>query len=82
MNRDSSIFAESIPLSSNLVMVDAPCTGQSLLAKGEKADGCFHPTAINKSANRQKRIIANSAQTSCSTRLSCLYDLHLFSRRE
>ncbi|BAY16165.1 hypothetical protein NIES21_19880 [Anabaenopsis circularis NIES-21] len=62
VNRDSSIFAESIPASSNLVIVDAPCTGQSLLAKGEKAPGCFHPTAINKSANRQKRIIANSAQ--------------------
>jgi 16S rRNA C967 or C1407 C5-methylase (RsmB/RsmF family) len=62
MNRDSSIFAEKLPLSSNLVIVDAPCTGQSLLAKGEKAPGCFHPTAINKSANRQKRIIANSAQ--------------------
>ncbi|MBE9049505.1 RsmB/NOP family class I SAM-dependent RNA methyltransferase [Nostocales cyanobacterium LEGE 11386] len=62
VNRDSSIFAENIPLSSDLVIVDAPCTGQSLLAKGEKAPGCFHPTAINKSANRQKRIIANSAQ--------------------
>jgi 16S rRNA C967 or C1407 C5-methylase (RsmB/RsmF family) len=62
VNRDSSIFAEMFPLSSNLVLVDAPCTGQSLLAKGEKAPGCFHPTAINKSANRQKRIIANSAQ--------------------
>lgn len=62
VNRDSSIFAEMIPASSNLVLVDAPCTGQSLLAKGEKAPGCFHPTAINKSANRQKRIIANSAQ--------------------
>ncbi|MBC1238980.1 RsmB/NOP family class I SAM-dependent RNA methyltransferase [Nostoc sp. 2RC] len=62
VNRDSSIFAETIPASSNLVIVDAPCTGQSLLAKGEKAPGCFHPTAINKSANRQKRIIANSAK--------------------
>ncbi|BCL39331.1 RsmB/NOP family class I SAM-dependent RNA methyltransferase [Nostoc sp. MS1] len=62
VNRDSSIFAEHMPLSSNLVLVDAPCTGQSLLAKGEKAPGCFHPTAINKSANRQKRIIANSAK--------------------
>jgi len=62
VNRDSSIFAEMIPSSSNLVIVDAPCTGQSLLAKGEKAIGCFHPTAINKSANRQKRIIANSAK--------------------
>jgi 16S rRNA C967 or C1407 C5-methylase (RsmB/RsmF family) len=62
VNKDSSILAERAPLSSDLVIVDAPCTGQSLLAKGEKAPGCFHPTAINKSANRQKRIIANSAQ--------------------
>lgn len=61
-NRDSSIFAQEIPLSSNLVIIDAPCTGQSLLAKGVKAPGCFHPSSINKSANRQKRIIANSAQ--------------------
>lgn len=62
VNRDSSIFAKMFAESSNLVLVDAPCTGQSLLAKGEKAPGCFHHTAINKSANRQKRIIANSAQ--------------------
>jgi 16S rRNA C967 or C1407 C5-methylase (RsmB/RsmF family) len=62
VNRDSRIFAEEIPLSSNLVIVDAPCTGQSLLAKGDKAPGCFHPSSINQSANRQKRIIANSAQ--------------------
>lgn len=62
VNRDSSIFADKIPLSSNLVIVDAPCSGQSLLAKGDKAPGCFHPTTINKNANRQKRIIANSAQ--------------------
>ncbi|MBD2293036.1 RsmB/NOP family class I SAM-dependent RNA methyltransferase [Anabaena sphaerica FACHB-251] len=62
VNRDSSIFAEMFAESSNLVLVDAPCTGQSLLAKGEKVPGCFHHTAINKSANRQKRIIANSAQ--------------------
>ncbi len=62
VNRDSSIFAEKIPLSSDLVIVDAPCSGQSLLAKGNKAPGCFHPTTINKNANRQKRIIANSAQ--------------------
>ncbi|MBW4613664.1 MAG: RsmB/NOP family class I SAM-dependent RNA methyltransferase [Desmonostoc vinosum HA7617-LM4] len=62
VNRDSSVFGELISFSSNLVIVDAPCTGQSLLAKGEKAPGCFHPIAINKSANRQKRIIANSAK--------------------
>ncbi len=59
---DSQILAQLIPGSSELVIVDAPCTGQSLLAKGGKAPGCFHPNLINKSANRQKRIIANSAK--------------------
>jgi 16S rRNA C967 or C1407 C5-methylase (RsmB/RsmF family) len=62
VNRDPSIFADFFSQSSDLVIVDAPCTGQSLLAKGGKAPGCFHHTSINKSANRQKRIIANSAQ--------------------
>lgn len=62
LSKDSSVLAKLIPNTSQLVIVDAPCTGQSLLAKGGKAPGCFHPTAVNKSANRQKRIIANSAQ--------------------
>ena len=61
-NRDSSILATTFAKTSQLVIVDAPCTGQSLLAKGGKAPGCFHPSAINQCSNRQKRIIANSAQ--------------------
>ncbi len=62
LSKDSNFLATLINRTSQLVIVDAPCTGQSLLAKGGKAPGCFHPTAVNKSANRQKRIIANSAQ--------------------
>lgn len=58
---DSKILAEEIPQIADLVLVDAPCTCQSVLAKGEKAPGCFHPVSINKNANRQKRILANSA---------------------
>lgn len=59
---DSKILAELIPQTIDIVLVDAPCTGQSLIAKGGKAPGCFHPTTINSNANRQKRILANSAQ--------------------
>lgn len=59
---DSSVLAEQIPQTADVVFVDAPCTGQSLIAKGDKAPGCFHPVTINKNANRQKRILANSAQ--------------------
>lgn len=62
INQDSKVLAESIPKTADLVLVDAPCSGQSLIAKGEKNPGCFHPININKNANRQKRIIANSAQ--------------------
>jgi 16S rRNA C967 or C1407 C5-methylase (RsmB/RsmF family) len=59
---DSKILAEQIPQTAEVVLVDAPCTGQSLIAKGGKAPGCFHPVNINSNANRQKRILANSAQ--------------------
>lgn len=62
LSLDSKILAEELPKVVDLVIVDAPCTGQSLLAKGEKNPGCFHPVTINKNANRQKRILANSAQ--------------------
>lgn len=59
---DSGILAREISQTAQVVIVDAPCTGQSLLAKGSKAPGCFHPVAINANAKRQKRILANSAQ--------------------
>jgi 16S rRNA C967 or C1407 C5-methylase (RsmB/RsmF family) len=61
LRADSQILAEVIPQTAQLVLVDAPCSGQSLLAKGGKAPGCFHPVNVNKNANRQKRILANSA---------------------
>ena len=61
-NIDPQIWNQRLPNSCDLVIVDAPCTGQSLLAKGDKALGCFHPTLINKNASRQKRIIANSSR--------------------
>lgn len=62
LSLDSKILAEAIAKTAQLVLVDAPCSGQSLIAKGGKAPGCFHPVNLNKNANRQKRILANSAQ--------------------
>ncbi|WP_333267726.1 MULTISPECIES: hypothetical protein [unclassified Microcoleus] len=40
-NVDSKILAEKIPQTANLVIVDAPCIGKSLLAKRDK-----HPAAF------------------------------------
>ncbi len=62
LHLDSKVLAAMIPQTIPVVLVDAPCTGQSLIAKGNKAPGCFHPVTINNNANRQKRILANSAQ--------------------
>ncbi len=63
LNLDSSLLAERFKNTISVAIVDAPCTGQSLLAKGQKVPGCFHPVAINKNSNRQKRILANAAKT-------------------
>lgn len=61
LSSDPQVLAEPLAATAEVVLVDAPCTGQSLLAKGQSAPGCFHPVTINKNANRQKRILANSA---------------------
>ena len=51
----------SLADSADLVLVDAPCSGQSLLAKGQKVPGCFHPVTLKRNASRQKRILAAAA---------------------
>ena len=59
---DPSALAQRMRDMFGLVIVDAPCSGQSLLAMGKDAHGAFHPNIINMNANRQKRIVANAAQ--------------------
>jgi 16S rRNA C967 or C1407 C5-methylase (RsmB/RsmF family) len=62
LSTDPSHLALRLAHTANLVIVDAPCSGQSLLAKGEQAAGCFHPVTIKQNAQRQKRILACAAQ--------------------
>lgn len=56
---DSQDFGDGFPSTAQLVIVDAPCSGQSLPAKGDDAPGAYHPVTINMNANRQRRILAN-----------------------
>ncbi len=60
-NADPAVLARVCPVSADVVIVDAPCSGQSLIAKGVENAGCFHPANINLNANRQRRILANAA---------------------
>ncbi len=62
LNQDPAALAANLADSAQLVLVDAPCSGQSLLAKGQDVPGCFHKVTLNRNANRQKRILANAAQ--------------------
>ncbi len=41
----------------DLVLVDAPCSGQSLLAKGMKNPGCLGASMVNGNAKRQRGIL-------------------------
>ena len=61
LNEDPSRLVQFFGPSFGLVIVDAPCSGQSLVLKGISAPGCFNPAVINMNSNRQKRIAACSA---------------------
>jgi len=60
---DPADWAAAAPLAFDAVIVDAPCSGQSLLVKGIENQGCFHPNTVNHNARRQRRILSAAAAT-------------------
>lgn len=56
-------IAELAPESFSLCLVDAPCSGQSLLAKGQEHPGCFHPATIRGNTKRQVGILRQALKT-------------------
>ncbi len=60
---DPGLIANLVPSRIDLVIVDAPCSGQSLVLKGLAAPGAFHPATISMNERRQRRILANAATT-------------------
>lgn len=59
---DPSVYANKFPETFDLILVDAPCSGQSLLAKGDEAPGCFSPTMIDMNVGRQRRITGHAVR--------------------
>ncbi len=81
VSRDPAALASSVPQAADVVIVDAPCSGQSLVLKDRAAPGAFHPATISMNARRQRRILA------CAARLvrpggHLLYSTCTFSREE
>ena len=62
MSVDSEVLAEVIPGTEDLVIVDAPSSAQSVLARGRLNPGCFHPVTIAKYAKCQRRLLANASR--------------------
>lgn len=59
---DPSVYAKRYSEGFDLVICDAPCSGQSLLAKGDKAPGCFDSEMIDMCVGRQRRITGNAVK--------------------
>lgn len=59
---DPAFFSEHNKSVADLVLVDAPCSGQSLLAKAERGLGCFSKPVINANVGRQRRILAEASK--------------------
>jgi 16S rRNA C967 or C1407 C5-methylase (RsmB/RsmF family) len=60
-SRDPSALAKLLPQAVRLLVADVPCSGQSLVVKGQAAPGAFHPATISMNARRQRRILACAA---------------------
>lgn len=58
-SKDVDYFAAMLPACADLVIVDAPCSAQSL---GPAADYPFHKATINGNAKRQRRILEQAAR--------------------
>ncbi len=61
-NCEVETLAEHFQDSFDCVMVDAPCTGQSMLARGKQSMAAFSAKQIEHSAARQQRILRAASQ--------------------
>ncbi len=57
---DPEVLSQKCGPHGELVIVDAPCSGQSLVLKDMAAPGAFHQATIGMNERRQRRILAHS----------------------
>lgn len=61
-NQDAERLADSLAGDFDCVVVDAPCSGQSMVAKGKQSDASFSEHQVAHSAARQARILRAAAR--------------------
>lgn len=57
---DPSVYARKYKQAFDLVICDAPCSGQSLIAKGDDPGDCWSASMIDMNVGRQRRILGNA----------------------
>jgi len=57
---DPRVYAKKFPATFDFIIVDAPCSGQSMIAKGDKAVGAFTNSMVDMNHSRQRRITGNA----------------------
>ncbi|MCY2973890.1 MAG: hypothetical protein NTW52_04390 [Planctomycetota bacterium] len=62
MNQDPSQVALRFPSRFDAVVVDAPCSGQALVANDKHDENAFDPRLIEHSAARQRRILMEAVR--------------------
>ena len=61
MNKDSGSLTKIFPKTFDLIMVDAPCSGEGMFRKEEAAINDWSVENIERCASRQKEILSNAA---------------------
>lgn len=61
-NQSVDLLADSLPESFDCVLVDAPCSGQSMVGRDKQSLSAFTPTQIDHNAARQSKIIRQAAR--------------------
>lgn len=59
---DPRDLADRLAASCDVVLVDAPCSGQSLLGRGKQSAAAFAPATVEHCAARQQRILNAAAR--------------------
>lgn len=62
LNLATEQLAERMPKACDLVVLDVPCSGQSLMVKGKNLSGTFRDNTVNGNLKRQRRILAQMSE--------------------
>lgn len=81
VRRDPARLVEEMRGFYSVVLVDAPCSGQSLRVKGKPSPGAFHHTTVNMCVRRQRRILS-AASDLVEPGGAIVYSTCTFSREE